>query len=84
MLVLFLKSIVKILYLLFKINKHFYIFVNYYNNKTGGKRYTRKTKKSSRKTKKILGKFRKHKKSRKSRKSKKFPGKFPNAIKKKR
>jgi hypothetical protein len=58
--------------------------LNYYNNKTGGKRYTRKTKKSSRKTKKILGKFRKHKKSRKSRKSKKFPGKFPNAIKKKR
>jgi hypothetical protein len=33
MLVLFLKSIVKILYILFKINKHFYIFVNYYNNK---------------------------------------------------
>jgi hypothetical protein len=51
---------------------------------SGGKRYTRKTKKSSKKTKKIPGKFRKHKKSRKSRKSKKFPGKFQNAIKKKR
>ena len=51
--------------------------LNYYNNKTGGKRYIRKTKKSSKKTKKILGKFRKHKKSRKTRK-------FQNAIKKKR
>jgi len=58
--------------------------LNYYNNKTGGKRYTRKTKKSNKKTKKFPGKFRKHKKSRKSRKSKKFPRKFQNAIKKKR
>jgi len=61
--------------------------LNYYNNKTGGKRHTRKTikqKKSSRKTKKIPGKLRKHKKSRKTRKSRKFPRKFQNAIKKKR
>jgi len=58
--------------------------LNYYNNKTGGKRYTRKTKKSSKRTKKFLGNFHKHKKSRKSRKSKKFPRKFQNAIKKKR
>ena len=55
--------------------------LNYYNNKTGGKRYTRKTKKSTKKTKKFPGKFRKHKKSRKTRK---FPRKFQNAIKKKR
>jgi hypothetical protein len=58
--------------------------LNYYNNKTGGKRYTRKTKKSNKKTKKIPGKFRKHKKSRKTMKSRKFPRKFQNAIKKKR
>ena len=51
--------------------------LKYYNNKTGGKRYTRKTKKSTKKTKKFPGKFRKHKKSRKTRK-------FQNAIKKKR
>jgi len=54
---------------------------------SGGKRYTRKTikqRKSTKKTKKFPEKFRKHKKSRKSRKSKKFPGKFQNAIKKKR
>ena len=58
--------------------------LNYYNNKTGGKRYTRKTKKSSKKTKKFSGKISKHKKSRKTRKTKKFPRKFPTAIKKKR
>jgi hypothetical protein len=56
--------------------------LNYYNNKTGGKRYTRKTKKSSKRTKKFLGNFHKHKKSRKSRKSKKFPRKFQRRTKK--
>jgi len=56
--------------------------LNYYNNKTGGKRYTRKTKKSSKRTKKFLGNFHKHKKSRKTRKSRKFPRKFQRRTKK--